>query len=180
MHDDGGADRSACIVRCGGYKHIREITGLPDQFICHAIERNAAGEAQFVEWHFAFEAPYTAPKPNRLKTMCRHSIRTDGLAARQLALSCRSNRALHHLLLRHERLPGLILHQLTITVDDARSASLARGDEPGGPCSSSCSIPRAVRAHMSMSGSRGNAALDFQGLGSLSRSWLQHRRNRLV
>jgi hypothetical protein len=30
---------------------------------------------------------------------------------------------------------------------------------PGGPSSSSCSAPRAVRAHMSMSGSRGNTGI---------------------
>ena len=30
---------------------------------------------------------------------------------------------------------------------------------PGGPCSSSCSAPHAVRAHMSASGSRGNTGI---------------------
>jgi hypothetical protein len=30
---------------------------------------------------------------------------------------------------------------------------------PGGPCNSSCSAPRAVRAHMSASGSRGNTGI---------------------
>ena len=57
MHDKGGADRGARIVRRGGYEHIGEIAGLPDQLIGHAIERDAAGKAQIVERHFAFEAP---------------------------------------------------------------------------------------------------------------------------
>jgi hypothetical protein len=38
-------------------------------------------------------------------------------------------------------------------------ASLRWTTTPGGPCSSSCSAPRAVRAHMSMSGSRGNTGI---------------------
>src|SRR5262249_7100182 len=58
MHDKGSADCGARIVRRGGYEHIREITGLPDQIIGHAIERDATGKAQIVERHFAFETPH--------------------------------------------------------------------------------------------------------------------------
>jgi len=57
MHDKGSADRGACIVRRGGYEHIGEAARLPDLLIGHAIERDAAGKAQIVERHLAFEAP---------------------------------------------------------------------------------------------------------------------------
>src|SRR5207248_4765647 len=57
MHDKGGADRGARIMRRGGYEHIGEIARLADQLVGHAVERDAAGKAQMVERHLAFEAP---------------------------------------------------------------------------------------------------------------------------
>ena len=67
MHGKGGADRRACIVRRGRYEHVGEFTGSPDQFIGHAIERDAAGKTQIVERHLAFDASYE----RRDRRICR-------------------------------------------------------------------------------------------------------------
>ena len=50
---------TAVPASCGaeGYEHVGEIARLPDQLIGHAIECDAAGNAQLVERHFALEAP---------------------------------------------------------------------------------------------------------------------------
>ena len=58
MHDIGGADRGAGIVRRGGNKNVGEFAGFPDQLVGHAIERDAAGKTELVERHLALEAPY--------------------------------------------------------------------------------------------------------------------------
>ena len=121
---------------------------------------------------------------DRSKTMCRQTLRNEVPAAGKPALSCRSNRALIHLLIGHKLLPGwtnqehgtmtthLAAHpskngrQRAYAILRRRSTTRDRicirlrwKTTPGGPCSSSCSAPRAVRAHMSMSGSRGNTGI---------------------
>ena len=44
----GGADRGAGIVRRGGNEEIGELAGLPDHLVGHAIEPDAAGNAELV------------------------------------------------------------------------------------------------------------------------------------
>ena len=58
MDGEGGADRGARIVRRGRDEEIGELAGFLDHFIGDAIESDAAGEAQIVERHQAFDAAY--------------------------------------------------------------------------------------------------------------------------
>jgi len=106
--------------------------------------------------------------------MCRQKLRDEVPEAGKPALSCLLNRALIHLLLGHKLLPrwnnqkhGMTPNQLqrrrapvksgrqrSYTNSRPRSTTQDRiclrwKTTPGGPCSSSCSAPRPVRAHMS-------------------------------
>ena len=117
--------------------------------------------------------------------MCRQKFRNEVPEAGKPALSCRLNRALSHWLFGHElllrwniksrerqqiicqdgrapvkngRQPSYTNSLRRSTIRDQICICLRWTTTPGGPCSS-CSAPRDVRAHMSMSGSRGNTGI---------------------